>query len=222
MNRVSTTTSFILVSIFSVVNFANAGSSAASSGSKATIIATVSGQEVMMNSETGKAVQDHLKSAQEKLAMPLQKEGEKIQQKDQEIAAKEKDPKSDKSALEFEKRELALQIQKLQAEGQKVEAKLGEMYKKEMSKFENSVKETIEHLAKINNWDIVLMEEQAVYVNKKAVSKTLQVITELDKRTKAANLAKKQALEKDAQKDAGLNSKKTTTENFSNDSKDSY
>jgi Skp family chaperone for outer membrane proteins len=213
MNRISTATSFMVFSVFFMTNLVNAD---ASSGSKATVIVTVSGQDVMMNSETGKAVQERLKSTQEKLAAPLQKEGEKIQKKDQELAAKEKDPKADKSALEFEKRELGLQIQKLQAEGQKIEAKLGEIYKKEMGKFENSVKETIEYLAKMHNWDIVLMEEQVVYVNKKAVSKTAEVIAELDKRTKAANLAKKQALEKDMQKDAAPSSKKAKTEDSDN------
>ncbi|MBP6892548.1 OmpH family outer membrane protein [Candidatus Babeliales bacterium] len=216
MNRTSTTTGFMFFSIFFMTNIVYADASSASFGSKATVIVTVSGQEVMMNSETGKAVQDRLKSAQEKLAAPLQKEGEKIQKKDQEIAAKEKDPKADKSALEFEKRELGLQIQKLQAEGQKIEAKLGEMYKKEMAKFENSVKEAIEYLAKTHNWDIVLMEEQVVYVNKKVVSKTSEVIVELDKKTKAANLAKKQALEKDMQKDAAPSSKNEKTEDSDN------
>ncbi len=196
MNKVSIK-NIIFCTIFSATGFMQA-SSAAPSGSKSVVIVTVSGQEVMTNSETGKSVQDKLKSAQEKLAAPLQKEGEKLQKEDQEIADKEKSGKIDKSELEFAKRELGLKIQKLQAEGQKVEAKLGEMYQKEMGKFESSIKETIKELAQQNNWDIVLMEEQAVYVNKKAVSKTSDVIKKLDEKTKAANLAKKQALEKEA------------------------
>ena len=212
MNRKQTTTNFMFLSIFFVTNIARAEPSVASSSSKSIMIVTVSAQEVSMNSETGKAVQERLKAAQEKLTLPLQQENEKIQKKDEELAAKEKSGKVDKSELEFNKRELALQIQKLQAEGQKVEAKLTEMYQKEMSKFEASVKETIKELAEQNNWDIVLMEEQAVYVNKKAVSKTSMVIKKLDEKTKAANLAKKQALEKDMQKDTMSKSKKSDDE----------
>ncbi|OGB86041.1 hypothetical protein A3J41_00025 [candidate division TM6 bacterium RIFCSPHIGHO2_12_FULL_38_8] len=195
MNMAKITTSFIFLSLFQATNFLHAGA-------KPTIIVTVSGQEVMMTSDTGKAVQERLKEAQSKLAAPLQKEGQAIQAKEQKIIDKEKDPKSDKSALEFEKRELGLQIQKLQAEGQKIESKLSEMYQKEMSKFEGLVKDTIKELAQRNGWDLVIMEEQTVYVNKKAISKTSDVIVELDKRAKAASLAKKQALENDAKKDA--------------------
>ena len=195
MNIKKVTTGLVFVSMFQVSSFLNAEN-------KATVIVTVSGQEVMMTSETGKAVQERLKEAQAKLAAPLQKEGQAIQAKEQKIIDKEKDPKSDKSALEFEKRELGLQIQKLQAEGQKIEAKLSEMYQKEMSKFEALVKDTIKELAQRSGWDLAIMEEQAVYVNKKAISKTSDVIAELDKRAKAASLAKKQALENDAKKDA--------------------
>lgn len=212
MNTKQTTTGFIFFAIFFMTNIANAE---ASTGKTITIV-TVSGQEVMMNSETGKAVQDRLKAAQEKLAAPLQKEGEKIQKEDQDLAAKEKNGKIDKSELEFAKRELGLKIQKLQAEGQKIEAKLGEMYQKEMGKFETSVKETIKELAQQHNWDVVLMEEQVVYVNKQAVSKTSLVIKKLDEKTKAANLAKKQALEKDAQKDAAPSAKKTKSDDSDN------
>lgn len=194
MNSAKTTRNLLLFSLLQVSAFINAEG-------KATTIVTVSGQEVMMNSDAGKAVQDRLKDAQTKLAAPLQKEGQAIQDKEQKLIEKDKDPKSDKSALEFEKRELGLQIQKLQAEGQKIETKLSEMYQKEMGKFEASVKETIKDLAQKHSWDIVLMEEQAVYVNKKAVSKTTEVIAELDKNVKAANLAKKQALENDMKKD---------------------
>lgn len=199
MNKIKTTTSLLCISIVSCTNFLCA--EAESSKNKIVVIATVSGQEVMMNSDTGKTIQERLRSAQEKLATPLQKESEVIQAKQQKIIEKEKDSKADKSAIDFEKRELGLQIQKLQAEGQKVEEKLGEMYKKEMGKFEAAVKESIKDLAQRYGWDLVLMEEPAVYVNKKAISKTAEVITELDRRTKAANLAKKQALENDSKKD---------------------
>ena len=206
MNNIQQTTRLVFLSVILTTSFAN-GSSAASSGSKVTVIATVSGQEVMINSDTGKSIQEKLKSAQEKLAAPLQKEGEKLQKEEQEIAEKEKSGKLDKSELEFAKREFGLKIQKLQAEGQKVEAKLGEMYQKEMGKFEGLVKDTIKELAQQNNWDIVLMEEQAVYVNKKAVSKTSEVMKKIDEKTKAANLAKKQALEKELEKEESKSKK---------------
>ena len=195
MNRINIATSFIIFSMLQATNFLHAEN-------KATLIVTVSGQEVMMNSETGKSIQERLKDAQTKLAAPLQKEAQTIQTKEQKINDKEKDPKSDKNSLEFEKRELTLQLQKLQAEGQKIEAKLSEMYQKEMAKFESLFKDTVKDLAQRNGWDIVLMEEQSVYVNKKAVSKTSEVIAELDKRAKAAVLAKKQAVENDMKKDA--------------------
>lgn len=197
MNIIKTTTNLLCLSVFALTSFVCAEEV---SKNKVVVIVTVSGQEVMMTSDTGKAVQDRLKAAQEKLASPLQQEAEIIQSEQQKIIKEDQDSNADKGALEFKKRELALKMQKLQAEGQKVEEKLGEMYKKEMAKFEASVKEVIASLAQRHGWDIVIMEEQTVYVNKKSVSKTVEVIAELDARTKAANAAKKQALEKDAKK----------------------
>lgn len=197
MNKIQTTAHVIFLSTLLTAFAAHPETSA----TKPMMIVTVSGQEVMTNSDTGKAIQDKLKSAQEKLAAPLQKEGEKLQKEDQEIAEKEKSGKLDKNELEFAKRELGLKIQKLQAEGQKVEAKLGEMYQKEMGKFEGLFKDTVKELAEQHNWDIVLMEEQVLYVNKKVISKTSSVIKKLDEKTKAANLAKKQALEKELEKE---------------------
>lgn len=174
--------------------------------SKHTTIVTVSLQKVMMESETGKAIQESLQAEQQKLAAPLQAKAEALQAKQDKIMTQEKDGKLDRETLEFEKRQLGLEMQKIQAEGQKIEAKLYEMQQKEMVKFQELVTQTISSLAATHGWDIVLAEEQSVYVNP-ALSKTKIVIAELDKRAKAAKLAKKEALEKEAKAKSDNSSK---------------
>lgn len=181
-------------------------------------IVTVSGKQVMMESETGKAIQDRLQKVQTDMATPLTTEEKKIRDKEQkllklkegfdkdatefektaknlsneELTQKAEAFQDRKVKLEDEKRELDRMIQKLQAEARRVEAKMGEIYQQEMSKFEKILNETIQHLANLHGWNIVMMEENLVFSN---VSKTKEVIAELDKKAKAANQAKKQALE---------------------------
>lgn len=192
MNASKTTLTALFFSCFSMLAVAEELSK-----SKSMSVVTVSLQKVMMDSDTGKALQDRVKAEQVKLATPLQKKGEEIQVKQEKIIAKDKDVNFDKSALDFEKRELALEIQKIQAEGQKLEAQLYEMQQKEMTKFQTLVTDTIKDLAVENNWDLVVAEEQVLYA-KPGISKTKDVIAKLDSKVKASNLAKKQALEKDS------------------------
>lgn len=192
MNVVKTTLTVLVFSLLPVCLAAEEASK-----SKSMNVATVSLQKVMMESDTGKALQDRVKAEQVKLATPLQKKGEEIQAKQERIMAKDKDANSDKSALEFEKRELALEIQKIQAEGQKLEAQLYEMQQKEMTKFQALVTDAIADLAVENDWSLVVAEEQVLYA-KPGISKSKDVIVKLDSKVKSANLAKKQALEKDS------------------------
>jgi len=186
---------------------------------------TISGQKVMGESETGKAIQFKLQEKQKDLATPLQAEEKKIQDLEKKLMSDkeslEKDfaelDKASKSlsaevrdqkaeglrdrAMKFEdtKREFDRLVQKLQAEARKVEAKMSELYQKEMTKLDSLVKDTIKDLAQKSNWDVVIMEESVVYANPK-ISKTNMVIEELDKKAKQLNQAKKQTLEKDMNK----------------------
>lgn len=181
---------------------------------------TISGQKVMTESETGKAIQLKLQDEQNKLAKPLQTDEKKIQDLEKQLITDkeslEKDftelDKASKSmtaeareqkgealrdrALKFEdkKRELERMIQKLQAQANNLEKKMTDMYQKEMGKLDSLVKETIKDLAQKHGWEVVLMEESVVYANPK-VSKTPMVVEELDKKAKSINQAKKQALE---------------------------
>lgn len=176
-------------------------------------IVTVNIQEVMISSEAGKEIQQ----LQTDLVTPLQQEEQSVNKKSQ--ALKDLKDQLDKDIVEFEKtantlskesytqkmealkeraqklegkkQEFEVLVQKLQADGQKLQAKLS----KEMSKFQALVTETIKDLASKYGWDIVMVEESAVYTNP-ALSKTKEVITEIDKRNQSAKLAKKEALEK--------------------------
>ena len=67
----------------------------------------------------------------------------------------------------------------------------------EMGSFDVLVKDIIKEIATRNGWEIVLMEEALVFVNPSVV-KTKMVVEELDKKVKALNQAKKQAVEKAA------------------------
>jgi len=107
--------------------------------------------------------------------------------------------------LEDGKRELDRMAQKLygnpnlniEGDVQKVEAKIQAVNQKEMGIFDTLVREVIKEVAHREGWDIVLMEENIVFVNP-SVLKTNLVIAELDKKVKALNKAKKEAAEKAA------------------------
>lgn len=182
-------------------------------------IVTISGQKVMGESETGKAVQFKLQEKQRELASPLQTEEKKIQKLEEKLIADKETLEKDfaelekagkmlsaeqreqqaeavrEKAIKFEdqKRELERSAQKLQVDARKVEAKMQELYQKEMAKMDMLVKETIKELAQKHNWDIVFMEESVVYSNPK-LSKTPLVAEALDAKTKALNQAKKQTI----------------------------
>lgn len=203
MNSTKIINGFFLISLISTQLFCDE-----SLKHKPTNIASVSLQEVMMKSETGQEIQERLQAEQQRLAVPLQKKAEDLQAKQDKIMTQEKEGKIERETIEFEKRQLGLEFQKIQAEGQKIEAKLYEMQQKEMVKFQELVTKTITDLASKHGWDLVVAEEQSVYVNS-ALSKTKLVITELDNRAKAAKLAKKEALEKELKdKSAAVSSKK--------------
>ncbi|MBP7854728.1 OmpH family outer membrane protein [Candidatus Babeliales bacterium] len=176
----------VLTSIFCMTSIVMADSSN---------IVTFSAKEVMSASETGQMLQTKLQAEQDKIAAPLRKEAESIQQKEQKLIEKSKSDKADSSELEFEKRELNLQLQKLQVDSRKLEEQFAGIYQKEMVKFEQELKKTVEELGEANKWDVVLVEEQVFWANPK-LSKTSEIKLGLDKRMKAANQAKKEALAK--------------------------
>lgn len=102
-------------------------------------------------------------------------------------------------SLEDESVEFNRMQQKLQAEAKKVEAKMQALYQKEMGAFDAMVKETIQEVAQAQGWYLVLMQEALVYSHP-SKSKTEMIIAELNKKTKALNQAKKQAIEKNSAK----------------------
>lgn len=186
------------------------------------LIVTISGQKVMTESETGKAIQVKLQDEQKKLTAPLEKDKNVLQGLEKKLtetkkaietqyaefektskmlSAEAREQKAEgfrDSALKFEdmQQEFNRKAQSFEASAQKVEKKMNDLYQKEMTKLDGLVKQTINELAQKHGWEIVLMEESVVYANPKS-SKTSMVIEELDKKTKALNQAKKQALEKE-------------------------
>jgi outer membrane protein len=184
-------------------------------------IVTISGQEVMTRSETGKNLQDRMQREQTKYAEPLKKEEEAVKKAektlmdDQEKLQKEfaefdknvkmmsaearekKQAELQDKAIKFDdnKRKFERDVAKLNAEGQKVQQKMSDLYQKEMTKLDAFVKSTIKEEAEKNKWDLVLMEESIMYASPK-ISKTNMIVEKLDAKTKAQNLAKKEAIEK--------------------------
>jgi|GEM_PF-1149754 len=102
-------------------------------------------------------------------------------------------------ALEDDGVEFNRMQQKLQADIKKVESKMQALYQKEMNPFDALVKETIQEVAQREGWYMVLMQESLVYAHPSR-SKTQLIVTELNKKTKAINQAKKQAIEKNNMK----------------------
>jgi Skp family chaperone for outer membrane proteins len=184
-------------------------------------IVTISGQDVMMKSETGQKIQVKMNNEQEKHAKNLKTEEEAIKKAEKALMAEQetlqkdftdfdknakmmssetrekKQKELEEKAIKFDdnKRKFERDVAKLNAEGQKVQAKLSEIYQKEMTKLDAFVKSTIKEVAENNKWDLVLMEESIMYASPK-MSKTNMIIEKLDAKTKAMNLAKKEALEK--------------------------
>jgi len=191
---------------------------------------TVSGQRVMTESTTGKAMQEKLQREHKKASEPLEKAQQDLIKTEKslkdlqdnlqkEFSKFESDAKTmsndarDKKqlelqdkALDFEskKRILDRDAAKLQADARKVEAKMSEMYQTEMTKLDTLVKTIIKEEAEKNNWELVLMEESVMYASPK-ISKTDIIINKLDEKTKAMNMAKKEAIEK---KSENTNAKK--------------
>jgi len=188
-------------------------------------IVTISGQEVMTKSKTGQDLQDKMQREQTKFADPLKKEEEEVKKaekslmEDQEKLQKEfaefdknaktmsaetrekKQADLQDKAIKFDdsKRKFERDVAKLNAEGQKVQQKMSDLYQKEMTKLDAFVKSTIKEEAEKNKWDLVLMEESIMYASPK-ISKTNMIIEKLDAKTKAQNLAKKEAIEKSSGK----------------------
>ena len=185
-------------------------------------IVTISGQEVMTKSETGKKLQDKMNNEQTKLTESLKKDETDIKKAEKSLMKEQEDLQKDfadfdknakmmssegrekkqtelqEKAIKFDdnKRKFERDVAKLNAEGQKVQNKLSELYQKEMTRLDTFVKTTIKEEAEKNKWDLVLMEESIMYASPK-ISKTNMIIEKLDAKTKAQNLAKKEALEKE-------------------------
>jgi len=191
---------------------------------KSTVV-VISGQRVMTESDLGKQVQESLQKKQQELTAPLQNKEKNIREIEKKLLEEKNSLEKEFSSLdknlntddrleslreralklEDDKRNLDRMVQTLRADAQKIESKLSEMYQKEMAKIDTQIKETIKELAQRFNWDVVLMEESVVYSNPD-ISKTNLVIEELNKKTRAKKLEKKQAIEKQSTS----NDKKTT------------
>ncbi|MBI2344755.1 OmpH family outer membrane protein [Candidatus Dependentiae bacterium] len=184
-------------------------------------IVTISGQKVMTESLTGKAMQEKLQREQKKVSQPLEQAQQEViksektlrelqEELQREFTKFENDSKTmsndarekkqielQDKALDFEgkKRVFERDTTKLQADARKIEMKMNELYQNEMTKIDTLVKATIEEEAKKRGWKIVLMKESVMF----AASKTDQtdvIIKALDEKTKALNMAKKEAIEK--------------------------
>ena len=195
-----------------------------------TRIITVSGQKVMSESTTGKAMQERLQREHKKVSEPLekaqqdliksektlkdlqdnlQKEFTKFDSDAKTMSAEARDKKQvelQDKALDFDskKRTFERDATKLQNDARKIEGKMSEMYQTEMNKLDTLVKSTIKEEAEKNNWELVLMEESVMYASPK-ISKTDAIISKLDEKIKAINMAKKEAIEK---KSENANAKK--------------
>ncbi|MBM17542.1 MAG: hypothetical protein CL947_00555 [Epsilonproteobacteria bacterium] len=194
-----------------------------------TTIVTISGQQVMQDSETGKRIQKELQEAQQELAKPLQKDQVTLQKKEKELIEKKK--KLDKEAeeianskllsqeakqskyeelqdsareLEEDKAELERLAKRLQAEAKKVETKMSQMYQEKMGNFDTKIKTTIREVAERENWHVVLMEESVVYSSSK-ISKTTEIVKELNKHEKNKEPKRRARDEDNNQEPSGLN-----------------
>ena len=171
----------------------------------ATHVAVVSGQQIVMESAEGKAIQGKLKKDQESLMAPIQKvheeieKGEKsfaeLQKKGQKLAEElqsgekmlsqaAKDSKINAlKDLEEEAKYKANDLQRLAEKRNNAvktaEEKMKAKYNELMMPFNQKIETTIKKLAHKEKWDVVLMKEQCVYVGE-TVDKTDLVVAALD------------------------------------------
>ncbi len=157
--------------------------------------------------EFEKAAPNLSEDARNKKIEPLQTRGQEIMDEKR---------KFDRmvQAFEDDNIEFGRMQQKLKADADKVNAKIQTLYQKEMGAFDALVKETIQEVAEREGWYFVLMQESLIYAHP-SKSKTQLIVDELNKKTKALNLAKKQAIEKNStlKKDAA-SSKSNSIENI--------
>ena len=141
--------------------------------------------------------------ARNKKMEPLQAQGQELMDEKR---------KFDRMVQSFEDEgiEFGRMQQKLKADAEKINAKMQGMYQKEMGAFDALLKETIQEVAQREGWYLVLMQEALIYSHP-SKSKTDIIIAELNKKTKAINLAKKQSIEKNSapKKDASASKSKS-------------
>ncbi len=170
-----------------------------------THVVVISGQQVVMESAEGKAIQNTLKKLQETFMAPIQKiheeieKGEKafaaLQKKGQTIAEElqsgmkmlaesAKQAKSDAlKDLEEQAKYMANDLQRLAEKRNNAiktaEEKMKAKYNEFMMPFNQKIEGDIKEMATQQKWDVVLMKEQCVYVGE-SVDKTHLVIKKLD------------------------------------------
>lgn len=171
----------------------------------ATHVVVVSGQQIVMESAEGKAIQAKLKKDQESLMAPIQKvheeieKGEKafaeLQKKGQKLAEElqsgekmlsqgAKDSKLNAlKDLEEEAKYKANDLQRLAEKRnnavKSAEEKMKAKYNELMMPFNQKIESSIKKLALKEKWDVVLMKEQCVYIAE-SVDKTDLVVTHLN------------------------------------------
>ena len=171
----------------------------------ATHVVVVSGQQIVMESAEGKAIQAKLKKDQESLMAPIQKVHEEIEKGEKAFAELQK--KGQKLAEELQSGEKMLSqgakdsklnaLKDLEEEAKyksndlqrlaekrnyavkSAEEKMKAKYNELMMPFNQKIETDIKEMATQEKWDVVLMKEQCVYVGK-SVDKTNIVVTKLD------------------------------------------
>ncbi len=189
--------------------------------------AVVNFQKVMTESIAGKDLQEKLQREQQKLTKPFEETQASVQAADKKVRElndalqkdamafetnkgkmrpeeldKEKTKFEDKALeLETKKRTLDRDIAKLQADYQKIERKMSELYQAESMKLTTSAQAVVEEERAAMGWAIVHPKEALLAFDSK-YDKTDHIIKKFDEKTKAAKMAKKEAIEQKAQTNA--------------------
>jgi len=175
--------------------------------SEAVNIVTVQTELIIKNSSRGLEIQNKVAKEQGKLAAPFQELEVKIKaqeaqliEEQKNLAKEDEDFKNQASLLSPEARadkydelqkkhrdldekvaDFQRSMRKAHEDAKKVDQKLEAFYRKEMTLFEQEIKNVIEEISKSEGWDIVLAKEAVIFAGEKT-DKTGIVIKELDKK----------------------------------------
>lgn len=175
--------------------------------SEAVSIVTVKTELIIKDSTRGQKIQNDVAKEQARLATPFQELEAKIKEqearlieKQKNLAKEDEDFKNQASLLSPEARadkydelqkkhrdldeevaDFQRSMRKAHEDAKKVDQKLEAFYRKEMTAFEQEIKNVIEDISKAEGWDIVLAKEAVIFAGEKT-DKTGIVIKELNKK----------------------------------------